>query len=168
MSLTQVFATILAYCSPSAPINLWGEQNAYFLTEIRHRLRRTNVQYALDSDEQAIAYTPLEIQNYFQGFSRKSLQEFQFPTPPQDLQPLQVPPIERNLTQIHQEVYPAISNFKDGQPHIFNQSSSLCVSGASVSTLEGPASPTALQLQPKLAKSGVFFLIPHWVPVKLS
>ncbi len=43
--LSQVFATILAYCKPSDPLSLWDEHKSLFVSEIRLRRRGTATVY---------------------------------------------------------------------------------------------------------------------------
>ena len=62
--LTKVFATILAYCSPSSPLDLWQQNKHMFLTDIRHRFCRGQVGNALDSYQAAEAHVLLEIRTY--------------------------------------------------------------------------------------------------------
>ncbi len=57
--LSQVFATILAYCEPSDPLSLWDEQKSLFFSDIRlrHRGRAT----VLRNEDTALSYALLEV-----------------------------------------------------------------------------------------------------------
>lgn len=52
--LSEVFATIIAHCGPSSPIEVWEEHRSIFITGIRQRLRRHRD--AVQDDEQAILH----------------------------------------------------------------------------------------------------------------
>ncbi len=58
--LSQVFATILAYCEPSDPLSLGDEHKSVFVSDIRlrHRGRAT----VLRNEDTAHSYVLLEVQ----------------------------------------------------------------------------------------------------------
>ncbi len=58
--LSQVFATIMAYCEPSDPLSLWDEHKSLFMSDIR--LRQRGRATVLRNEDNALSYVLLEVQ----------------------------------------------------------------------------------------------------------
>ncbi len=86
--LSQVFATILAYCEPSDPLSLWDEQKSLFVSDIRLRNRRRAT--VLRNEDIALSYVLLEGQESLELMGNFSLETFQLSTPQDDLPALLV------------------------------------------------------------------------------
>ncbi len=61
--LSQVFATILAYCEPSDPLSLWDEHKSLFVSDIR--LRHRGKARVLQNEDTALSNVLLEVQESF-------------------------------------------------------------------------------------------------------
>ena len=84
--LSHVFATIIAYCEPSKPLQLWNEHNSMFLSDsiARHRGLYT----VLRDDDTALSYVLLEVQESLKEMGNFTLTIFDLPSPQEDLPPL--------------------------------------------------------------------------------
>ncbi len=77
--LSQVFQTILAYCEPSDLLSLWDEHKSLCVSAIRmrHRGRAT----VLRSEDTALSYILLEVQESLKLIGNFTLETFQLPAP---------------------------------------------------------------------------------------
>jgi len=154
--LSQVFATILAYCDPSSPIDLWEEHKEIFITDIRQRLRRHRD--ALRTEHNALSHVLREVQEFLSTMSRNTLSDLGLPSPPDDLEALQENEPEQDMAQLQQHVTSSIATFNEGQRAVFNAVVGAILPGVSTDNLEGASSSTAHSPQIASDLHRVFFL----------
>ncbi len=82
VTLSHVFATILAYCEPSDPLSVWDEHKSLFVSDIRLRHRGRDT--VLRNDDTALSYVLLEVQESLKLMGNFTLETFQLPTPQED------------------------------------------------------------------------------------
>lgn len=116
--LSEVNATILGYCNPSSPSELWTEHKTMFITEILHRWRQHR--HALQSDNDAASYALSEVQNHLKTMNRKSLKGLGLQLPDDGLPLLQEESSESNLQEMKSKVDAAYSSCNGGQRAVFN------------------------------------------------
>ncbi len=153
--LSQVFATILAYCEPSDPLSLWDEHKCLFVSDIRlgHRGRAT----VLRNEDTALSYVLLEVQESLKLMGNFTLETFQLPTSQDDLPVLivegEVP--ELDTERLRRAVDEAIPKLSADQRAVFDAVLGCILPVVSSSNLKGPVSNHGA---PQNAESQVFFL----------
>ena len=142
--LSHVFATILAYCDPSDPLRLWNEHKSLFISDIRLRHRGLNT--SLRSDETALAYVLLEVQESLKEMGNFCLATYQLPSPTEDLPALLEPqePQEVDENRLQEAVSRSVSLFNSGQRAVFDAVVGVVLPGVSSEDLTAPVSPAAV------------------------
>ena len=151
--LTEIFATLLAFCNVSDPVGLWEEFRARLVQDIRQRFRQRP---QLQSTEQAEKYVLLEIENYLQSMVRKTLKDFgDFPDVELGLEVLEeaAPGVgqggngNESPEQLRQQVVDCVTSFNEGQKNLFDKVVGAVLPGTTADTvIQGQGQP---QQQPQ-------------------
>jgi len=149
--LTEVFVTILLHCNPSDPRALWTEHKTQFVTDIRNRYRgNPEAQRLLRTDDSALNYALLEIQDYLTQKSHLSLESFPMPYARTDVPPLpqnrnRDPAVRRDeeVQELHERSESALSSLNNDERAVFHQSIAAVLPGTSSSNRDGASSSTA-------------------------
>jgi len=149
--LTEVFVTILLHCNPSDPRALWTEHKTQFVTDIRNRYRgNPEAQSLLRTDDSALNYALLEIQDYLTQKSHRSLECFPLPDAHTDVPPLpqnrnRDPAVRRDeeVQELHERSESALNSLNADQRAVFDQIIATVLPGTSSSNRDGASSSTA-------------------------
>lgn len=131
--VTELFATILSYCSPSGPKTLWKEHRQMMIDDIRQRFLGFE---KLRSNEDAEKYVLAEIQKYLDGMARSSLNAFELPLADPNFPPLHLPDPGEDMAEVANEVREKVQSFNQDQRQVFNEAIGAVLPGISSENLD--------------------------------
>ncbi len=158
-ALTMIFATILSFCDPSNPVQLWHGNKSNFIGYIRKRYKNVaQAQSILVKDEAAEMLALMEVRNTLLELDpRFDLDQFRLKTPSDDLinLPESVQKVKDDTEDLKSFVSIAFRSFNDEKKRVFNSIIEEILPGAPVGYLHAP-----ITRQPEFTsrKCRVFFL----------
>lgn len=131
--MTHVYATIVAYCYPKPPLQIFLTCQRMFVEDIQNLYRNQRV---VDGEESAISCVSFKIENCLSTISCTTIEDLGLPSTPSDLAPPetedtpQPPKVHRHMA------LQSIFLFNDEQRGVFNKLVGAVIPGISTDNLD--------------------------------
>ena len=136
--LTHLFATILAYCEPSDPFDIWYSEKDRFIEDFR--LRHRSFKTELENDDVVVSYALMEVVEFLKTVnisSKITLEEHGIFIPHPNLPPLERVRREREeMEKMKKTFIESFPKFNGDQKRAFNKIVGTVISGLTTSSIE--------------------------------